>query len=57
MDLADVISFVTGNEALDLTFPLEELAETFRAPLRAELEQAGVAIDPSPHPTPETQEP
>ena len=45
MDLADVLSFATGNEALDITFELEELAELFIAPLRIELEREGVAID------------
>lgn len=49
MDLADVIAFVTGNEALDLTFPLEEVERVFLAPLRDELARAGIAIDrPSP---------
>ena len=47
MDLADVISYLTAHETLDLTFRLEDLADTFLAPLRAELEQAGVAIDPN----------
>lgn len=56
MDLADVISFVTGNEALDRAFRLEDLAETFLVPLRAELEQAGVAIEPNAHPARETRE-
>lgn len=57
MDLADVISFTTGSESLDLTFRLEDLAEAFLAPLRAELEQAGVAIDPHVPSARETQEP
>ena len=56
MDLADVISFVTGNEALDRAFRLEDLAETFLVPLRAELEQAGVAIEPNAHPAREPRE-
>lgn len=46
MELADVISFLTCTHALELTFPLEELAERFLTPLRAELEREGVAIDP-----------
>ena len=45
MDLADVVSFLTGNESLDLVFHLEDLAEIFLTPLRAELEKSGVAID------------
>jgi hypothetical protein len=45
MDLADVISFATGNEALDVSFSLEEIDEIFILPLRVELEREGVAID------------
>lgn len=45
MDLADVIAFTTANEALELTFRLEEVGELFLAPLRAELARADVAID------------
>ncbi|MSU51673.1 MAG: hypothetical protein EXS37_21710 [Opitutus sp.] len=45
MDLADVIAFSTANEALDLTFRLEELGEVFLTPLRAELAGAGIALD------------
>ncbi len=47
MDLADVLAFVTGNDALDVTFRLEDLAETFLAPLRTQLEREGVVIDHS----------
>jgi hypothetical protein len=47
MDLADVLAFVTGNDALDVTFRLEELAECFLVPLRVELEREGIAIDRS----------
>ena len=57
MDLADVISFSTGNEILGVTFRIEDLAGRFLAPLRAELEQAGVAIDPSAEPARESKEP
>lgn len=46
MELADVLSFLTCTNALELTFPLEELAERFLAPLREELEREGIAIDP-----------
>jgi nucleotide-binding universal stress UspA family protein len=45
MDLADVVAFATANDALDITFRLEELGDHFLAPLRAELERAGVSID------------
>ena len=47
MDLADVLRFVTGNDALEFTFRLGELTETFLAPLRVELEREGVMIDKS----------
>lgn len=45
LELADVLAFLTCTPALELTFPLEELPERFLAPLRAELEREGVAID------------
>jgi hypothetical protein len=45
MDLADVLAFVAGSDAADLTFRLEELEEVFLQPLREELEREGVAID------------
>ncbi len=45
MNLADVIAFTTGADDLDLTFRIEELAEKFLAPLRGDLERAGVTID------------
>ena len=48
MEMADVVSFVTGNDALDITFALEDLAEVFLVPLRVELEREGVAIDRAP---------
>jgi hypothetical protein len=47
MDLADVLAFVTGNDALDIAFQLEELEEIFLVPLRVELEREGIVIDPS----------
>ena len=56
MDLADVISFVTGDEELDVTFRLEELPEKFIVPLRLQLEQAGVAIDRESRPVTEPRE-
>jgi len=45
MELADVVSFTTGNEALDITFDLEDLEELFLRPLREELDREGVVID------------
>jgi len=45
MELADVVSFTTGNEALDITFDLEDLEELFLRPLREELDREGVIID------------
>ena len=45
MELADVVSFTTGNDALDLTFDVEDLDELFLRPLRDELEREGIIID------------
>ncbi len=45
MNLADVIAFTTGETTPDLAFRLEELADRFLTPVRAELERAGVTID------------
>ena len=45
MELSDVLSFLTNSDPLEITFPLEEFAEIFLAPLREELEREGVAID------------
>jgi hypothetical protein len=45
MELADVVAFLRGNLAADDAFRLEEVAERLLAPLRAELERAGIAID------------
>ena len=44
-DLADAVAFVTGETRLDLTFRIEELAERLVAPLRHQLEQAGITFD------------
>ncbi len=48
MELADVLAFVTSKQPdnFEMTFRLEELADTFLEPLRRELKQAGVALDP-----------
>ncbi len=53
-DFADAIAFVIGESPLDVTFPIEELAERFVAPLRHQLERAGVVFD---HPAPAVEEP
>jgi hypothetical protein len=45
MELADVLAFVTGNEALDITFALEDLSDLFILPLREALERERVIID------------
>lgn len=45
MDLADVLAFVTGNESLEVTFRLEDLADAYLVPLRMELERNGIVID------------
>jgi len=44
-DFADAVAFVTGETRLDFTFRIEELAERFVAPLRHQLEQAGITFD------------
>ena len=45
MDLADVIAFITANDSAEISFRLEEIADTFLLPLRMELEREGVSID------------
>jgi hypothetical protein len=45
MELADVVSFLTANEALEITFDLADLSEAFLVPLRTELEREGIVID------------
>jgi hypothetical protein len=47
-DLADIVAFTTGASDVDLTFRIEELEERFLAPLRPELEQAGIVFDHEP---------
>jgi len=46
MELADLLTFLSCSDALEVTFSLEELSERFLTPLRAELEREGIAIDP-----------
>ena len=60
--LADAVGDVTGRLEFDLTFPLEELASRFLAPLRQQLLQAGIELDdheqaegPVDHSQPETR--
>ena len=45
MDLADVIAFITANDTAEISFRLEDIADTFLVPLRVELEREGVSID------------
>jgi hypothetical protein len=45
MDFADLAAFATGESHLDVTFPIEQMAEKFLSPLRHELERNGVSID------------
>ncbi len=45
MDLADVIAYATGENDLELTFPIEEMTERFLDPLREQLAEDGVTID------------
>jgi hypothetical protein len=49
--LADVLGFVTGDPARELTFHLDRLDE-FLVPVRTELEQAGVEFDLPADPVP-----
>lgn len=44
-DLADIVAFTTGAADLEMTFPIEELAQRFLAPIRPELEHAGIRFD------------
>jgi hypothetical protein len=49
IDLADALAFVTDESPLDLTFCIEELADRYVAPLRAQLTAAGVTLDEIAH--------
>jgi hypothetical protein len=40
-----VLAFVTGNDAHEITFALEDLSDLFLLPLRVDLEREGVVID------------
>lgn len=48
MDFADVVGFLADEEKVDVTFRIEQMAETFLAPLRKQLERCGVSIDAVP---------
>src|SRR4051812_44437616 len=48
-DLAEAVAFISEDQDLNLEFPLEELHERFAVPLRAELEECGVAVNIRPH--------
>jgi hypothetical protein len=54
MELADVMAFLTGNDALEISFDLDDLSELFLVPIRVELEREGITID---RPTAEIEEP
>lgn len=43
--LSDVVAFATGHPGFEVTFHLDQLAEDFINPMRAELERAGVDVD------------
>lgn len=51
-ELASVLAFTTGEDELELTFPLEDFAELFLTPVRDELEREGVQLDDSAVPAP-----
>jgi lysyl-tRNA synthetase class II len=45
MDLADVMGFLTGHAAIELTLRIEDIGEKLLSPIRAELEREGVHFD------------
>ena len=53
MDLADLVAFAIDQRQLDLSFPIEQLAERFVVPLHRELEDGGISIDPDTQPVEE----
>lgn len=44
-DLADVVGFILDGNNLEISFPIEELGDTFLGPLRREFEEHGIVID------------
>ena len=55
-DLADVLAFNTGCDDAALDFRLEGIGEKFLVPLRSELLNAGVQLDPRPRPRSEPRQ-
>ena len=49
-DFADAISYATGHEDFEATFPIQDFPQAFLAPLRTALEQAGIVFDAEPVP-------
>lgn len=45
MDLVDAVDYISDSDTIDLSFRIEDFATVFLEPLRAALEQAGVAVD------------
>ena len=45
MDLADVMGFLNGHAANDLTLRVEDIGEVLLSPIQAELEREGVRFD------------
>jgi hypothetical protein len=45
MDLADVMAFLNGRAANDLTLRIEDIGEKLLSPIRTELEREGVSFD------------
>ena len=46
LELEELIFFVTGEDGMDVVFRCEELAARFIRPLRRQLIQAGVTLEP-----------
>jgi len=49
LELADLVGFVTGEEMVEATFRLEDMAAKYLQPLRHKLEQAGIDVEASAH--------
>ena len=47
-DFADAISYATGHEDFEATFPIQDFPQAFLAPLKTALEQSGVVFDAEP---------
>lgn len=46
VDLASLIAFLAGGNVAEITFQLEDMAAQFLAPIKRELEKAGVDLEP-----------